>query len=96
MMVYLVSAYTCHESNDVIATFVLERDARAFAKQCKDHDAKQPVCPELDASDEAWALYDRKRKNWEKRHPAKRSYTCDDYLVSSIRLRPPVMAKDAV
>jgi hypothetical protein len=93
MQVYLVSAYVSRESETVVACFALERDAKAFAKRCKEYDAKEPKCPNLNDSDEIWDKYNRREVNWRKRHPAKVYSPPDDYIVSSIKVRPTVMSK---
>lgn len=92
-IIYLVSAYVSRESETVVAGFSLKRDAEAFKKRCYEYDAKQPKCPALDAGDEAWNKYSRAETRWRERHPAKVYSPPDDYLVSSLRVRPPVMSK---
>ncbi len=92
--VYLVEGYVMYESSNVIAAFDLERDAIAFSKRCKDHDARKPRCPTLECHDDVWDRYNRAEKNWVKRHPAKRTGTADDYPVYGIKVRPAVWAKE--
>jgi len=91
--VYLVSAYTSHESCNVIACFSLERDAKAFADRCRKYDEKKPHVPYLNEPDENWTRWEKANGRWYDRHPAKLHSEPDAYIVEGIRLRPAVMKK---
>jgi hypothetical protein len=93
MQVFLVSAYTAHESCNVVACFSLEQDAKAFAKKCRDADKNKPECPKLDGPDDKWDKYYKVYDRWEKRHPAKSQHSADDYPVEGIKVRAPVTKK---
>ncbi len=92
--VWIVSAYNSYENNDVIAAFAVEQDAIVFSQRCKDHDRKKPSCPELKDPQEWWDMFYRRLANWEKRHPAKRTGTAEDYPVEKIKVRQPVASKN--
>lgn len=92
--VYLVSAYVSRESETVVAGFDLKRDAEAFAKRCKEYDAKQPRCPSLECHDDVWDKYNKREANWRKRHPAKVYSPPDDYFVTKLKIRPAVWPRE--
>ena len=88
--IYVVMADYDHQASYAVRAFTRKPAADTFAAKCTAYGRTAPECPSIiedsDENDALWETWDRKRKRWEKRHPAGEHHGADSYLACPIQL----------
>lgn len=85
--IFVVVGENDHEASHVICAFTTMRAAELFSAQCREHDRKQPDCPNVGDPDEVWDRWTKKDKSWRRRHPAGEQRISEWYGITRINLK---------